>query len=187
MTVRRDSGSNRSPRAVDPVTSLNRIVTVRRTSRWGTAEDDSSGVAHSRQNFALAGFSSPQDGQRIMNAECIGWGERRAHLLTPRVSDARGKATITDNDPPAITINDRSLLEGDSGTVGMVFTVRPSSTSASNVTVDFRTTSSTATGNVDYSVKPLTSLTIAAGQTSRTITIGVKGDTVHGVHAWSGS
>ncbi len=50
--------------------------------------------------------------------------------------------------------------------------------SASNVTVNFRTTSSTATGNADYTVKPLTSLTILAGQTSRTITVGVIGDTV---------
>ncbi len=42
MTSRNDSGSSRSPRAVEPVTSVNRMVTVLRVSRAG---EDGASVA----------------------------------------------------------------------------------------------------------------------------------------------
>ena len=62
ITVRSDSGSSRSPRAVEPVTSQNTTVTVLRTSREG-ATGASSFVPHSEQNFAPSAFPCPQFGQ----------------------------------------------------------------------------------------------------------------------------
>ncbi len=50
MRPRTASGSRRSPMAVDPVTSLNRIVTTLRASRAGS-KDSGSRLPHSPQNF----------------------------------------------------------------------------------------------------------------------------------------
>jgi hypothetical protein len=64
MTPRSDSGSSRSPRPVEPLTSQKTIVTVLRTSRAG-ADGTSSPAPHSEQNLAPSGFSCSQFGQAV--------------------------------------------------------------------------------------------------------------------------
>ena len=64
MTCRSDSGSRRSPSAVEPVTSVNRIVTVLRVSRAGVAGVSS--VPQNPHKRKRAGFSSPHAGHRII-------------------------------------------------------------------------------------------------------------------------
>src|SRR4051794_2325764 len=64
MSVRTDSGSIRSPSAVDPVRSLKRVVTVLRVGAGPGAGRVSSGEPHESQNFAPDGSSTPHDGQR---------------------------------------------------------------------------------------------------------------------------
>jgi hypothetical protein len=56
---RNDSGSSRSPSAVEPVTSANRTVTVLRTSRADVA---ASSAPHAPQKRKSSGFSLPQLG-----------------------------------------------------------------------------------------------------------------------------
>ena len=63
MTSRSDSGSSRSPSAVEPVTSVKRMVTVLRVSRAG--EDGASAAPQNPHSRKRAGFSSPHEGQRI--------------------------------------------------------------------------------------------------------------------------
>jgi hypothetical protein len=58
ITWRRLSGSMRSPRAVEPVTSEKRTVTTLRTSRAGAAS--ASGAPHESQKRAPSRFSAPQ-------------------------------------------------------------------------------------------------------------------------------
>ena len=65
--ARTASGSSASPRAVEPVTSLNKIVTTLRASRV-VAAGASSLVPHSGQNFGVATSSAPQDGHAPMTA-----------------------------------------------------------------------------------------------------------------------
>ena len=60
MTRRSDSGSRRSPRAVDPVTSAKSTVTVWRTSRPGVG---ASGAPQTPQKLKPSGFCWPQLGQ----------------------------------------------------------------------------------------------------------------------------
>ena len=67
MTRRSASGSSRSPRDVEPVTSAKTIVTTLRTS-GATPSVSSSGVAQFWQKRALSAFSSPQDGHRFTGA-----------------------------------------------------------------------------------------------------------------------
>jgi len=82
-------------------------------------------------------------------------------------------------DAPFITINDVTVTEGNAGTVNATLTVSLSKTSTQTVTVKYATADGTATaaGN-DYTAVPATLLTFSPGQTSKTITVQVKGDRV---------
>jgi hypothetical protein len=86
-------------------------------------------------------------------------------------------ATILDDDPPpSLTIDDASLVEGDTGTNNIVFTVRLSAPSGKTVTVDFATADGTATAvDADY-VGTGGTLTFAPGITTQTVNVAVIGD-----------
>ncbi|MEP7341593.1 MAG: choice-of-anchor Q domain-containing protein [Acidobacteriota bacterium] len=78
--------------------------------------------------------------------------------------------------PPTLAINDVSKNEGNSGTTAFDFTVTLSPASAQTVTVAYISGGGTATAGSDYvPVEGL--LTFAPGQTTRTITVQVNGDT----------
>jgi chitinase len=76
---------------------------------------------------------------------------------------------------PSLSIADVSLKEGNSGTRLMTFTVTLSAAAAGPVTVAYSTADGTATSGSDY-VAASGSLTFAAGETSKTIQVKVKGD-----------
>ena len=90
------------------------------------------------------------------------------------IADATGAGKITDDDPH-FKINDVTVIEGDSGTKTVTFTVTMTSSSKS-YSVNFATANNTASSSSDYTAKTGT-LTFAAGQTSKTIAITVRGDT----------
>ena len=93
---------------------------------------------------------------------------------------ARALGTITDNDPlPALAINDVTVTEGDSGTVAATFTV---STERRRAAARSRSTTRRLTARRPRrATTPSTSgtLTFAAGQTTKDVTVIVNGD-VHG-------
>lgn len=85
--------------------------------------------------------------------------------------------TITDDDAaPSLSIADVSQAEGNSGTSSMTFTVSLSAASGQAVTVDYATSNGTATSGVDYAAAGST-LTFAAGETSKTFNVTIAGDT----------
>jgi hypothetical protein len=88
-----------------------------------------------------------------------------------------GLATIVDNDPPpAITISDASVVEGNSGTRLMVFTVRLSVASDKIIAVDYSTANGTAkVSDKDYNAQSGL-LYFAPGETTQTISIVIRGD-----------
>ena len=67
------------------------------------------------------------------------------------------------------------MTEGDTGTVNATFTVGLSAPSGLNVSVDFATADGTATAPADYKAASGT-LTFTPGQTSKQVTVQVKGD-----------
>ncbi len=95
------------------------------------------------------------------------------------LADAQGLGTILNDDqppPPTLAINDVSKNEGNSGTTAFDFTVTLSAASTQIVTVDYISGGGTAQAGSDYT--PVEGrLTFAPGQTSRTITVLVNGDT----------
>lgn len=76
--------------------------------------------------------------------------------------------------PPRITINDVSEAEGK-GDTSLTFTVSPSAAYDQPVTVSYRTVNGAATAGSDYTSKS-GAITFAPGETTKTITIQVKGD-----------
>jgi len=84
--------------------------------------------------------------------------------------------TITLLNQPSITINDVSMMEGQFGITVFTFTVWLSSASTQTISMDFATADGTATvvGN-DYYANSGT-LTFTPGQTTKTITVQVRGD-----------
>ncbi|CAN5853373.1 hypothetical protein BH11PSE3_BH11PSE3_22930 [soil metagenome] len=77
---------------------------------------------------------------------------------------------------PTLSVADASITEGDSGTSQMTFTVKLSQAATGPVTVTYSTADGTATAGSDYTAKTGT-LTFAAGETSKTVTVAVTGDT----------
>jgi hypothetical protein len=78
--------------------------------------------------------------------------------------------------PPNVSVNDVTVTEGDSGTTGATFTVSLSAPTTHKVTVGFSTASGTATQGSDFTGVTGT-LTFAPGETSKTVTVPVVGDT----------
>jgi len=95
------------------------------------------------------------------------------------IGKGQGQGTILNDDAlPRLTINDTSVVEGNSNTKTAVFTVKLGRASGRTVTVNYATTDGTGTiaGN-DY-VPASGTLTFAPGETSKTISVAVVGDAV---------
>jgi hypothetical protein len=94
------------------------------------------------------------------------------------IADDTGVGTIlTDDFPPPllIRITDVSKQEGKNGKSFFTFTITLSAPSTTQVTVNYATADGTARAGEDYEADSGT-LTFAPGETSKTITIRVKGD-----------
>ena len=95
----------------------------------------------------------------------------------PRSAHAISIGYISDDDRiAAISISDASVYEGNNGTKLMTFTVSLSQPSTKKVRVNYATANGTAkTSDNDYVAKSGT-ITFNPGQTTKTITISIKGD-----------
>jgi hypothetical protein len=92
------------------------------------------------------------------------------------ILDSQGRGTILDNDPPPnLSINDVTITEGTGTATFANFTVRLSAVSGRSVLVHYATADGTATAGTDYAATSGT-LTLAAGTTTRTISVKVLGD-----------
>jgi hypothetical protein len=74
-----------------------------------------------------------------------------------------------------ISINDVSVTEGNSGTKLLTFTVGRTGTAP--FSVDYATADGSASAGSDYAAVPLTTLTFAEGESSKTISVTINGDT----------
>jgi methionine-rich copper-binding protein CopC len=146
--------------------------------------------------------TAPQDYTATSGQLTFGNGETTKTFVVPIVNDSLNEAaetvnltlsnvsgsgdlgspstavlTITDDDPtPSLSINDATVTEGNSGTINAVFTVTLSAQSGQTVTVNYATANGTATAPSDYQAQSNT-LTFAPGETTKTISVAVNGDT----------
>jgi hypothetical protein len=78
---------------------------------------------------------------------------------------------------PGLRVNNVSVTEANTGAnASAAFTVSLSAASTQAVTVQYATANGTATSTNDYAALALTTLTFSPGQTSKTVTVQVKGD-----------
>lgn len=93
------------------------------------------------------------------------------------LGQATGTGTITDDDTPAFSIQDSSIVEGDSGTDPLVFIVELSKPSTAPITVHYTTSPGTAKAGSDY-IHTSGTLTFAPSELLKTITVLIVGDQV---------
>jgi large repetitive protein len=103
------------------------------------------------------------------------------YTLSLNVTDKDGATTtttqqITVTALPTITINDPTITEGNSGTTNLTFTLTLSQASTQTVSVNYNTSNITALSGSDYTATSGT-ITFNAGETSKTITVAIVGDT----------
>lgn len=103
------------------------------------------------------------------------WTVQLSNPVNATLGDATGLGTITDDDTPALSIQDSSIVEGDSGTAPMYFTVRLSRPSTAPITVNYITSPGTAQSGSDY-IHTSGTVTFAAGEILKTITVQIVGD-----------
>lgn len=100
------------------------------------------------------------------------------NVVNAVVVDGQGIGTIVNDDPlPSLSINDVTVTEGNAGTINANFTVSLSAASGQSVAMNYATADGTATQPADYTNTP-GSLIFTPGQTTRTITVPVIGETV---------
>src|SRR5262249_48287502 len=86
---------------------------------------------------------------------------------------------INDDSVPTVGINSPSVPEGDTGQTNAVSTASVQTPSCKAVAVNYQTVDGTATaGGADYITRRGT-LTFAPGETTKTVTVIVRGDLTH--------
>ncbi len=101
------------------------------------------------------------------------------------IADGQAVGTISNDDAaPTVSIGDVSAKEGDSGSTVFSFQVTLSSASGQTVSINYATANGTAvttgtapTGGADY-VAQASVLSFAAGETTKTVSVAVNGDTL---------
>lgn len=101
-----------------------------------------------------------------------------SNLSNASFSDNQAVGTINDDDdPPAISIDDITIDEGDSGSSNATFTISLDEASSKPISVDFTTSAGSAAAGTDF-VTTSGSVTFSPGSISETVTILVFSDTV---------
>lgn len=93
-------------------------------------------------------------------------------------ADARGQATIFNDDGATLRISDVAKGEGNSGVTPLAFNLALSQASTTPVTVSYATANDTATAGSDFTAVPTTTLTFAPGVINKTVTVNAVGDAV---------
>ena len=91
-----------------------------------------------------------------------------------QIGDAQGIGTINDNDLPAVSINDVTILEGSVA----VFTVGIDKSSTEDIEVTFTVSDIEAVEGVDFNILSLLTLTIPSGSTIVSLAVSTTADII---------
>jgi peptidoglycan/xylan/chitin deacetylase (PgdA/CDA1 family) len=158
-----------------------RSVSFAYTTANGTAVAGEDYVAKSGTLTFAVGQTTKRISVKVQGDDLDEFDERfTIELSKPggaTISRTTGTVTVLDDDPaPTVRIEDLSVTEGPAGaTTTVKVPVRLSAKSGKTVTVGFTTRDRTATAGSDYTAVSGT-LTFSPGQTSKTVTVSVRGD-----------
>ncbi|MGM8063374.1 DUF4347 domain-containing protein, partial [Vogesella indigofera] len=180
-SINETGGSATITATLDKVATTNTTITLTPT---GTA----SGSDYSLSNTTITILAGQTTGTATLSATGDTLDEADETIVLDITSVTGGDSatesgsqqvtvTILDDDAaPGISIADASVTEGNSGNSSLSFTVSLSAASGKTVSVNYASSNGTATAGVDYTAASGT-LTFAPGETSKTITLNVTGDT----------
>ncbi len=166
--------------------------TVRVSTQSGTASTISDYVAVTDQLVSFAAGQTTQIVDITINGDTAVEPNETFSVVvgTPinvTISDGAGQGTVTNDDSPPppppsgpvlISVNDASVVEGNSGKTPLVFKVTLSRASTESVRVKLETNDSQAARSSDY-VFLETRLTFAPGETEKLVTVQIRGDKKH--------
>jgi plastocyanin len=159
-------------------------VTVHYSTSAGTATSGTDFQAVSNGTVTITAGQTSGTAEVLVNGDTTGELDETfsVTLGSPSgatIADGSATGTIQNDDgpppTPTISIGDVMVAEGNSSTTPASFTVTLSNAAVADVTAHFDTADGTATAPGDYRAKSGT-VTVLAGQTSATITVGVVGD-----------
>ena len=166
--------------------AFDKAVTVNYTTANGTATAGQDFTAASGTITFAPGVLSQQVNVAVTGDTAVESDETLTVTLSAptnaTLATASAVGTITNDDtavvvtPPAISIANASVTEGNSGTANLAFTISLSKASATAVTVNYATSNGTATAGTDYSAASGT-VTFAPGVLSQQVNVAVTGDT----------
>jgi len=154
------------------------------TVHWATADGSAKAPA---DYTAASGNLSFAPGQRTKTVAVNAKGENlvegdetfRVVLSTPvnaSMADASATGTILSDDHPAISIDDVTVTEGNTGRVNAVFTLRLTPAAASAGKIHWAAGNGTASlGNLDFEAAS-GDWSFGAGATTKTVSVPVNGD-----------
>lgn len=171
------------------VVKLSQATTSTVTVQYATANGTSSASSDYTANSGTITFA-PGETQKTININVLGDAAVESDetfllkLSNPSgatIADSEATGTIRNDDVaapvlPTVSVGNVSIAEGNSGTTAASFAVSLSAASASAVTVNYSTVNGTAAAGSDYAAKTGT-VTFAPGETQKTISIDVSGDT----------
>jgi hypothetical protein len=188
LNVRSDAGPFE---VTQPNTALTWAAGSTQTVTWNVANTTAAPVSCANVKISLSTdggntfptvilASTPNDGSQAISVP--GVSTTSARIKVEAVGNvfwdvSNVNFTINGGGLPNLSIGDVTVTEGNSGTVNAVFTAALSASSASTVTVAYATSNGTATAGSDY-VAASGSVTFTPGQTTRTISVTVNGDTL---------
>ncbi len=177
-----DSGTTTAVFTVTLSAASGRVITVTYATADGTATAGTDYVAASG-TLTFAPGETTRTLTVTVNGDTLDEPDETftvnlSNAVNATIADGQGVGTILDDDPePTLSISDTSVTEGDGGTTTAVFTVTLSAASGRVVSVTYATADGTATAGADY-VAASGTLTFAPGETTRTLTVTVIGDTL---------
>ena len=118
----------------------------------------------------------PQDDNKAEKPKQASLSIRRGGSYSVDNSTRTADAVVADNEVRQLSINDVTVVEGNSGTRTATFTVKLSSASVETITVNVATSNGTALAGADYTALATTTLTFAPGETSKQVTVEIIGD-----------
>ena len=102
---------------------------------------------------------------------------RLSNAISASIYKGDGLGTIVADDGLVVSVGDKSLTEGNSGTSPMVFTATLNSPPLASVSVNWSTAEGSAIAPDDF-VTATGQITFGVGETTKTITVQVVGDAV---------
>jgi CSLREA domain-containing protein len=177
-----DTGSLNAGFTVSLSSPSGRAVKVRYTTANGTAVAPGDYTAVPATTLTIPAGATSVTANVPYNGDLLSEATENffVNLSVPTnatIGDGQGVGTILDNDPlPTVAVNDVTVTEGTGGTATANFTVSLNTPSGQAVTVQYATANGTATAPADYTAKALTTLTVSAGQTSKTVSVTIVTD-----------